>query len=139
MNKSTPGPWEVKDIPSMGLQIQAKVDIGKDDMSGGVLQPLYGVSLTPSLTVNKDGTVFMMIAHESCRQFPSTNFQEMQQANAKLIAKAPEQQAVIDELVDALQHIANGTLPNYFEARGPVREAIRKFAQQAIDKATTTD
>ena len=88
--KHTPGPWEAKDVESAGIEIFAKVDIGKEDMSGGVLQPIYRVSLEPSLQVGKDGIVRAMISYESWRQFPSINFQEMQRANAQLISAAPE-------------------------------------------------
>jgi len=90
MTKHTPGPWEAKDVPAAGIEIFAKVDIGKEDMSSGVLQPIYNVSLKPSLQVGENGIVNLMISYESWRQFPSINFQEMQRANARLIAAAPE-------------------------------------------------
>ena len=86
----TKGQWEIQNIPSHGLEICAKVDIGKEDMSGGVLQPIYAVSLKPSLSVDDNGAVTMMVCYESWRQFPSINFKEMQEDNAHLIAAAPE-------------------------------------------------
>ena len=88
--KFTPGPWEAKYIPSSGLKIIAKVDIGKEDMSNGVLQPIYDLSVKPELRVNDNGSVTMELAYESWRQFPSVDFKAMQEANASLIAAAPD-------------------------------------------------
>lgn len=98
MSKFTPGPWRVEDVPRAGLEISARVDIGKEDMSDGVLQPIYHVSLEPAVTVNIDGTVTATIAFESYRQFPSVNFKAMQRANANLIAAAPELYDVMDRV-----------------------------------------
>lgn len=121
MKKYTPMPWEVKEIAGAGIEIFAKVDIGKEDMSGGVLQPIYNVSLTPSLHVGRDGIVRAMISYESWRQFPSINFQEMQKANAYLIASAPE---LLEACKMALQYISE-------------EKTVYKIIQEAITKAET--
>ncbi len=87
--KYTKGKWTIKNIPSHGLEIYAEVNMGTDE-HGGVLQPIYNVDIKPHLKVGEDGKAFLMIAYESWRQFPSINFQEMQEANAQLIAAAPD-------------------------------------------------
>ena len=99
--KHTPGPWEIKNVPSAGIGIFAKVDIGKSDMSNGVLQPIYNVSVKPMLQVQDDGMVVAQLCYESWRQFPSTNFKEMQEANARLIASAPELLKALKRFVES--------------------------------------
>lgn len=99
--KFTQGEWTVKDADSAGLEIFAEVNLGKDE-NGGVLQPIYNVGIRPSLMVDKNGKVTMMIAYESWRQFPSINFQEMQKANANLIAAAPDMYEALKLLQSAL-------------------------------------
>ena len=112
----TKGEWEVRDIPSHGLEIYAKVNIGKDE-NGGVVQPIYDVDIKPNLSIDNDGKVWMMIAYESWRQFPSTNFQEMQKANANLIAAAPDMYQALKECLvlieDLMPGVANIALQNY--------------------------
>lgn len=85
----TPGPWTIIEREGTGLFIEAKVDIGKDDMSDGILQSIYDIHLRPELYVGEDGSVTMRLCYKSWRQFPSTNFREMQKSNARLIAAAP--------------------------------------------------
>lgn len=97
MSSHTSGPWELRDRPSAGLEIYATVNLGPDER-GGVLQPVYEVAVTPSLKVLADGSVQMCIAYESYRQFPSEDFKAMQQANGRLIAKAPEMLAELQQL-----------------------------------------
>ena len=90
MSEHTPGPWTIRGIQSSGLSIMAHVEIGKEDMSGGQLQPIYEVSIKPHLQIGDDGRVHMDLTYESWRQFPSIDFQEMQKANARLIAASPD-------------------------------------------------
>lgn len=125
--KHTPGPWEVENE-----QIFAKVDIGKDDMSGGVLQPIYDVPLRPQLSVNDSGIVTMHICYESWRQFPSINFKEMQEANAHLITAAPE-------LLDALEKIIFHTTPIPDKGSSYVTNTVLSKARKSIKKALGID
>jgi len=90
--------WKAVNRVGAGWEIEADVKIGKDD-HGTNIQPIYQVSIEPSLRVNKDGTVTMMVAYEDWRQFPSTNFQEMQADNAHLIEQAPD-------MLEALKGVA---------------------------------
>lgn len=103
----TKGPWTIKNIPSHGLEIYAEVNMGKDE-NGGVLQPIYNVDIEPHLRVGKDGTASVMIAYESWRQFPSINFQKMQEANAQLIATAPELCEALKEARGVLEVVSSG-------------------------------
>lgn len=84
LEKATPGPWELRDLPSHGIEIWAPVNIGGKP-GQETIQPIYDLSVKPQLRVLDDGTTEMIIAYESWRQFPSPNFQEMQKANARLI------------------------------------------------------
>jgi hypothetical protein len=92
----TPGPWTLIDSPSAGLEIHAAVDLGREKQchdesvpTGPVLRRLYEVSLKPSVRIGEDGRAHVMLAYEEWRQFPTVNFQEMQRANARLMADAP--------------------------------------------------
>lgn len=111
MSNFTKGQWTVKDVDSAGLEIFTEVNLWKDE-NGGVLQPIYNVGIRPSLMVDKNGKVTMMIAYESWRQFPSINFQEMQKANANLIAASPNMYKALKALVD---HFRNND-ENYWKS-----------------------
>ena len=90
MSGHTPGPWEVRPTRADTQEVFAAVNIGTDE-EGGILQPIYDISLHPSLMVGRDdGLVYAMLTYESYRQFPSVDFKEMQRANARLIAAAPD-------------------------------------------------
>ena len=110
----TKGEWTIKEIPSHGLEIFAEVNMGKDE-HGGVLQPIYTVSIRPHLKVCNDGIAELMIAYESWRQFPSVNFEEMQRANAQLIAAAPDLYEALKESNRALSVLLediSGSMPH---------------------------
>jgi len=87
--KHTPGPWELRNVPGAGLQIWALADLGLDERRQ-VVQPLYRVDIHPSLKVGDDGKVYVMLSYEDWRQFPTTQFDEMQKANGQLMAAAPD-------------------------------------------------
>lgn len=99
----TPGPWVLKSDGASGNEIWADVDLGRPTFDGAVpaeprLQPIYHVNARPQLIVSDEGNVHAQIVYESWRQFPSTNFKETQEANARLIAAAPE---LLERLKDA--------------------------------------
>jgi hypothetical protein len=101
--KHTPGPWMAEDQPGSGICIKAKVDLGKDNYDGG-LQTIYHVPIKPCLFICDDGGVMAQLSYEGWRQFPSKNFQEMQRANALLIASAPD---LLDTVHDLRQQLAS--------------------------------
>ena len=122
--KHTPGRLEVREVSGAGIQIWAEVNIGRDE-HGGVLQPIYEIGLRPLLQVGEDGRVHMMLAYESWRQFPSTDFKAMQRANAVLFAAAPEMKDFVQRFVDAGDHVgfADRCEEFYEEAKVLLRKA----------------
>jgi len=123
MNKHTPRPWKFEAKPGSNIYISARVDIGKEDMSKGRLQPIYEVSLRPQLRVGEDGIVYAVLSYDNRIQFPSVDFREMQKANACLIAAAPD-------LLEALRPFANFACDDW-QTHG----CYNCIAKQAIAKA----
>lgn len=115
----TPGPWEARDEKGAGLQILAVADIGSSLDSAGsrqVLQPLYKVSIKPTLSVGDDGRVHMLLSYEDWRQFPTVNFKEMQRANARLIASAPELFEALSALARSAESYMNYHTEKFYDA-----------------------
>ena len=131
--KHTSGPWEAKKVSGAGLQIWATVDLGPsehegaDRVSGPLLQPIYRVEIKPSLVVGDDGKAYAMLSYEDWRQFPSIRFKEMQEANARLIAAAPDLLSALEELVDEAS-----SLITHFDIN---RHVNAKYLWQQIEKA----
>lgn len=124
--KSTPGPWEARDVKGAGWEIYATVNIGKAE-GGGVLQPIYNVGCRPMLFVNEEGTVTMKISFEDWRQFPSVNFEKMQEANAILIASAPRLYNALKRLYEAVDSCVDLLTPEVMiEARNALMEASKE-------------
>ena len=129
-SKHTEGPWELRDVVGSGLEIWARVDLGKsrceqtDLATGPYLQPIYEVSIEPQLRVGKDGTVEAHICYESWRQFPSINFQEMQRANAKLITASPEMADSLFRLTNELVGMMNMAEPEIRAAVGNTNYSV---------------
>lgn len=102
--KHTPTPWRLTDNPGQGLVIHGNVDLGTDD-EGGKLRFLYDVSASPSLTVNRDGSVSMHVCYETWRQFPSVDFVAMQKANAELIVTAVNEREALLAVAEAAKAV----------------------------------
>lgn len=86
--KHTPGPWEVLDIPSMGIQIGKKFDTLPESQQ---FQPIYHVGITPHIVFGNDGKMYASLSFQRWEgPFASTNWIETQKSNARLIASAPE-------------------------------------------------
>ena len=128
MNKHTRGPWEVRTRHEYAHEIFAAVNIGTDE-EGGVLQPIYDISLRPSLMVGReDGLVYAMLTYDSDRQFPSIDFREMQKANAYLIAAAPDLLEAAKLAFECVGYVTDG------EQTRVVCEALRAAIAKAEGK-----
>lgn len=92
--KFTPGPWEWRDTSGAGLGIYGNVSatMGKDFSQ---LVEIYGLGACSEPT--------FQIAYERWVQFPKRDWNEMQRANAQLMAAAPD---LFDALWVATEHNA---------------------------------
>jgi len=120
MIKHTPGPWEVRDVAGAGLQVWGNVDLGGDEFREG-LQPIYVVHVRPQLMVGNDGKAHAQICYEDWRQFPSLDWNEMQAANARLIAAAPD---LLEACKAMLGHVGGSV--DFCDAMAMIRAAISK-------------
>lgn len=115
--KHTPGPWKAKHTPSAGLSVHANVS--------KALGPRYSDDC-PIYHLGNDACT-MSLAYELWTQFPRAEWDAMQEANARLIAAAPE-------LLDSLRALTHSLDPDHFE-HDDQREAFKQ-AVAAITKAT---
>lgn len=110
--KHTPGPWQAKYTSGAGLSVHANVS--------KALGPRYSNDC-PVYHLGTDSTG-LSIAYELWTQFPRAEWDAMQQANARLIAAAPE---LLDALVDVMfQHVPFSNKADYAErARAAIAKA----------------
>lgn len=117
--KHTPGPWTAKYTSGAGLSVFA--DVSK------ALGPRYSHDC-PVYHVSSDACS-LQLAYELWTQFPREEWDAMQQANARLMAAAPELLAALERAHMALI----GYLPAH---RNAVTDAAINAASAAIAKAT---
>ena len=82
--KHTPGPWIHSNEKGQGHQIRAHVPYLDREVE------IQHVPIKPSLVVGNDGKVYAVIEYETCTPIGPSCWLEMQAANARLIAAAPE-------------------------------------------------
>lgn len=116
MAEHTPGPWEATDRPGQGWQICARVPHLDQAVA------IQEVPITPRVQIGDDGKVYVVLSYETFNQFPSDNWLEMQAANARLFAAAPD-------LLKALRHLL--TNPNGDLWRREARAAIKKAEEES--------
>lgn len=92
MNKHTPGPWIAKHSSGAGLGVWADLRPALGDKYSKDF-PIIGVDSLPAPKVQ--------IAYEQWVQFPSNEWNEMQAANVKLMAAAPDLLAALEILRDS--------------------------------------
>ncbi len=87
MSKHTPGPWKHTGPQSTGHEIKGKVATIGEDFITFFQTPRIGDLVFQS---NEKGEIWASLAYERWVQFPSDNWKEMQEANARLITAAPD-------------------------------------------------
>ncbi len=109
----TPGPWKAKHTSGAGLSVHA--DVSK------ALGPRYSHDC-PIYHFGNDACT-MNIAYELWTQFPRAEWDAMQEANARLIAAAPDLLEFAKEWLDR-----QGTDENYMvmKARAAIAKATNK-------------
>lgn len=102
----TPGSWELRDIPSAGLQIygvlgpdKKKREMVEYNISGAVPVEIYGLASPYNI----------LISSECWVQFSSKEWDEMQKANGNLISKAPELAQLCAEMAEQIQSMRHNT------------------------------
>ena len=118
MSKHTPGPWTAKHTNGAGLSVHA--DVSK------ALGPRYSRDC-PIYHLGNDACT-MNIAYELWTQFPRAEWDAMQEANARLIAAAPELLEALQDLFGAdMEHVLMGDgKDDQIEAIAKARAAIAK-------------
>lgn len=120
--KHTPGPWTAKNTPGAGLSVHA--DVSK------ALGERYSKDC-PVYHVGSDNCS-LSITYELWTQFPRAEWAAMQEANARLIAAAPELLAACQALVRYQKLIDSSKTHGLIEAYAESFEA----AAGAVAKAT---
>ena len=121
MSKHTPGPWEDHGSCSSGHEIKAKIArIGED-----FITLFHAPSIKEiSFRLNEKGELWGLLCYESYVQFPSDNWEKMQEANIRLITAAPDLLEACKGLMGILTSKQINRFPNNY-----------KKAKKAIAKA----
>ena len=124
-NNHTPGPWEMTNIPGTGRQIKTVIK-----EFGDRLISLFDVPSTQNVrfSLNNENQLVALLSYEEWVQFPSVQWNGMQEANGKLMAAAPD---LLDSCDKALTCLINSNDIDHSE----IEEVITKL-QSAITKAT---
>ncbi len=101
--KHTPGPWKAVSVPSAGIDIRAKL------MSFKTEDPLALFQLPDKTNIvfrlNDKGELWGSIAYEAWVQFKPPGWEQEQEANARLIAAAPDLLDAVKEVgIDDVRH-----------------------------------
>lgn len=112
--KYTPGVWNAKYLSGAGWQIHADI------------KSHLGEKYSNEYPICQNEAI---IAYDPWRQWPRAEFDDMQEANIKLMAAAPE-------LLDALQEAYSQVKELCQTFRVPYPESSFERYEAAIDKAT---
>lgn len=119
--KHTPGPWTAKHTPGAGLSVHANVS--------KALGPRYS-SDCPVYHVGRDACT-MAIAYELWTQFPREEWDAMQQANAALIAAAPDLLREAESAVRRLDWFLNANPDHVDSTLNVIRADLRAVIAKA--------
>lgn len=75
--KHTPGPWTLTNVEGAGLQIYAKIGA-------------HNFIEYASVSKDTEGMIWQLLSYEPWHQFAQEPWEEMQEANAAIMAAAPE-------------------------------------------------
>lgn len=94
LSKATPGPWEAKYVAGAGFEIHAPIHLTK---CVEYPRPPTGPAMVYTCVERPNP---FLIACDRWVQFEPNGWHEMQEANAALIARAPELAARVEELTE---------------------------------------
>jgi len=130
--KHTPGPWKYRDVPGAGLEIYAKMTNFPE-----FKQPISFFHMPSNKDIrfqlNDKGELWGTIAYEAWRQFPDKKWDNVQTANAQLIAAAPETKKQRDALLEACEKY-HKALQNQNSDAGPELMSILKEELHEADR-----
>ena len=116
MSNYTPGPWVAKCTPGAGLSVHADASKALGERYSKDC-PIYHTA---------SDACGLQIAYELWTQFPREQWNEMQRANARLIAAAPELLEALQSIVRSLSDQDDEGLIEHAEPMIAARAAIAK-------------
>lgn|SRR3990167_1927065 len=108
--KHTPGPWKFENVPGAGLKI-----FGPIPFKANCVEFTLKAAAQP---------LFEMLAYEIWLQFPPKEWDEMQEANARLIAASPELFHCLKRIIEELPSRRDWLDPQLeYESRAAIAKA----------------
>lgn len=110
MSAHTPGPWEFRHSSGAGLGVWADVSTVMGPKFSNLIE-IYGQ--------NSIGAPKFQIFYECWVQFPKRDWEEMQEANGRLVSAAPELLAALQGVL----RVADRQTDEFYAARAAIAKA----------------